>query len=146
MAYPTGLLSLKLAEIDRIALSIKNYCNSASTRLLNNSQPSTLIFDLYIRLKQDRQVLSAAASIPGIVDYAKTQKNDANLDIVAEFTTMLGAIDDATLWIENNFPKDGSGYLLAQTLEATGPVDRMFTPASTGGLRVVLDAIVATIN
>ena len=146
MAYPTGMLSLTLQDIDRRAASLKAYCQRASDSMLAGNIGSATVFDLFIRLKGDRAVFSAAASVPGLADYAKIQKNSPNLDVVAEFTSMLSAIDGVTTWISTNFPKDGSGFLLAQTWGANGPVDRTFAPAVTAGLRTQLATLIGSIS
>jgi hypothetical protein len=146
MAYPTGMLSLTLEDIDRRAVSVKGYCQRAKDTLAAGNSPATTILDLFVRLRQDRAAFAAAANVPGIAAYAQAQKDDAQLDLAAEFVAMLTAIDGVTTWIANNFPKDGNGFLLAQTLEANGPVDRQFTPAQTAGLRTQLDTILATIS
>ena len=145
MAYPTGMLSLTLEEIDRRAVDVKGYCTRTRDTLGAGNTPATTIFDLFIRLKSDRAAFAAATSVSGLAAYARAQKNDENLDVVTEFGEMLAAIDDVTAWISTNFPKDANGYLLAQTWGASGPVDRTFTPAATAGLRTQLDALIATI-
>lgn len=140
------MLSLTLEDIDRRAIDVDGYCQRARDALAARNVTSTEIFDLFIRLKQDRAAFEAAKSVSGIADYARAQKNSETLDVVTEFTAMLAAIDNVTAWISTNFPKDANGYLLAKTWGDAGPVDRTFTPTATAGLRTVLDALLATIS
>ena len=67
---------------------------------------------------------------------------------VGSFVTLnavIAAIDGVTAWIVANFPKDGSGFLLAQTWGANAPADRVFTPAQLAAFRTQLDSLIATI-
>jgi hypothetical protein len=139
------MLSLVLEDIDRRAVNVKGYCTRTRDLAAAGNVPSTTILDVLVRLIQDKAALQAAAGTPGIADFARDQKGDQGLDVVAEFTTMVSAMDGASGWITTNFPKDGSGILLAQTFGATGPIDRQFTPAQTAGFRTQLDAVIATI-
>lgn len=146
MAWPTGTLSITLEDVDRRASAVKQYATQSRDRMAAGNVPSTLIFDLFIRLKNDRAALASAATVPGIANYAQAQKGDTQFDVAAEFNNLLATIDGVTAWISANFPKDSNGYLLAQTWGAEGPVDRQFSSATTAGLRSVLDTLIATIN
>lgn len=146
MAYPTGLLSLVLEDIDRRAINVKGYCQRTRDQAAAGNIPSATILDVLVRLIQDRTALQSAASTPGIADFARDQKDNQALDVVAEFTAMVAAISGAIEWVTTNFPKDGGGFLLAQTFGATGPIDRQFTPAQTAGFRTQLDAVIGTIG
>lgn len=147
MAYPTGMLSFVLEGIDSRALKVKTYCQSLRTAAAAGPVASGQILGVYQALRQDRAALVTAAGTTGLAQYAKDQKNNQSLDVVAEFNAMVAAIDQVTLWIDNNFPKDASTRaLLERTLEAEGPVERTFTSAQTAGLRTQLDGLIATIN
>lgn len=146
MAYPTGMLSLKLEDIDQKMLALKTYAQRLKDESNAGTLPSTLILIVYEALRADRAQLVTAASATGMATFAQEQKGNASLDVVAEFNGVIAAIDNVTSWINSNFPKDGSGFLLAQTLGANGRVDRVFTAAATAGLRTQLDALLATIN
>jgi hypothetical protein len=146
LAYPTNSLSLVLEDVDRRCVDLKALCVRRKADLAGSDQPSTLILDLFTRLRQDRNTLAAAAATSGIGPYAQAQKGDANLDVAAAFNGLLSAIDSVTGWITANFPKDVNGFLLAKTLGADGPVDRVFTAAQTAGLRTALDSVIAAIS
>lgn len=146
MAYPTGMLSLVLEGIDRRLVGVKTYCTTARTAMAAGSVVATVIVDLHIRLKADHAALDAAKNTPGLAAYAQEQKNNGSLDVAAEFMAVLAAMADVVTWIEANFPKDGSGFLLRETWGANGPVDRSFTTAATAGLRTELDALISTIS
>lgn len=146
MAYPTGMLSLVLEDIDRRAIHIRQTAINVRAECAAGNVPSSRILNLFVFLKQERSAIVTASGTPGIVQFARDQKNSGTLDVVVEFNAMIAAIDGTTDWIDANFPKDGSGFLLAQTLTGSGPLDRTFTPAQTAGLRTQLDAVVASIN
>lgn len=145
MAYPTGLLSITLNAIDEKALQLKSYANN-TVAALNGTVTSSQILGIYSVLSDAKAKFQAAAAVPGIAAYARAQKNDEQLDVGAEFTAMVAAIDTCRTWISTNFPKDGSNYLLAQTLGASGPVDRTFNSATTVALKTALTNLAATIS
>lgn len=147
MAYPTGMLSFVLEGIDSRALKIKSYCQALRTAAATGPVQSGQILGVYQGLRQDRAALVAASATPGLAQYAKDQKNNQTLDVVAEFNGMVGAIDQVTAWIDSNFPKDTTTQaLLERTLGTEGPIERTFTTAQTAGLRTQLDSLIATIN
>lgn len=146
MAYPTGMLSLVLEQIDSGILNLKKFCQAAHAEMAAGSVSSGRILDVYSRLVQMRAELVTAAAKPGLSAYAQSQKNDGTLDVVAEFNALITKVDTCTQWISDNFPKDlVGGYLLAQTLGPQGPVDRAFTSAQTDGLRTQLATVIAAI-
>lgn len=147
MAYPTGLLSRVLEDVDRMLISLKAYCTSRRDQMAaGNVQAGMISDDIYVRLQSDKAALQAAAATPGIGQYAKEQKDDAGLDVVTEFQALITAITGTIDWITANFPQDGSGYLRERQFGGSGPVDRQFTPADTTALRTNLDNIINAIN
>ena len=145
MAYPTGSVAKALDRADAMAIELKGICDRAVTKMAAGNVGSNDILNVYIQLTNLRNALASLSATPGIAAYAQIQKADDQLDIAAEFTAMLNAIDSTTTWVTNNFPKDGNGYLLARTLGPTGPVDRLFTPAQTATFRTVLTVLSNTI-
>ena len=122
-----------------------------STRLRDLSAASGLaggeIVTYSRSLADAKDLLTRYTAVPGLVAYVRTQINDATIDIVAEFNTMLTQITATTAWILANFPKDGSGNLLYQQFDANGRTTfTTFTPAATTGFRTVLTALIGTIN
>lgn len=146
MAYPTESAASTVDQIDRLAIEIKQFAIRNKDRLSAGNVPSTTIFDIGINLLSSRARLMELALVPGVKEAAAIQKNSPELDVTEEFPKMINAIDAVISWIVSNFPKDASGYLLAQTFGPTGPVDRQFTSASTAGLRTALTTLIATID
>ena len=150
MPFPAsnGALSDVLEETCRFAVAMKQHAERASAKAAAGNVTSTDIIDLDIRLRQWRATLAEAGATPGIGAYAQEQLGDGTLDVAAEFNAMLGAIDNVTGWIRANFPVgsgQAAGYLLARTWGPDGPVDRLFSPTQTAGLRTQLDALAATV-
>jgi hypothetical protein len=145
MAYPTGMLAVTLQDIDRLAIQLKAYANNA-VAALNGTVTSTQVLAMFSHLSNVKAQFSAAAGVSGLAQYAKDQKNSQSLDVVAEFTAMIAAIDTCRSWISTNFPKDANGYLLAATLGEAALVDRTFTSAQTVNLKTVLQSLAATIS
>jgi len=91
-------------------------------------------------------ILDTLSVTPGIVEYAHTQFNDNAYDIVAEFTAMRNAMVSTRNNLIAMFPKDGNGFLLYQTVNASGILsNRTFTAAEVAPAVVLIDAVIATI-
>ena len=146
MAYPTGLLAFVLEDIDRQIASVKLTCQQVRAEAAAGNIPSSRILDLFVNLQQSKVSLAAAAGTSGIGAYAQAAKNNPALDVVAEFTAVLNTIDGVLAWITTNFPKDGSGWLLAKSFSGNTITDRTFAPAATAGFRTQLDSLIATIT
>lgn len=145
MAYPIGLLSIVLEDIDRTAAAFKAYLQARISQSAAGNISASTAIDVYIRSAQIHSQLTEAASTPGLAAYAQSQKNSESIDVVAEFVAMQTAIAAIKSWIAAALPKQGD-YLLLQTLGANGPIDRQFTPAETSGLRTVMQAAMDTIG
>lgn len=145
MAYPTSMLNRTLVELDDRVMNVKRNVDAVNAESLAGPIVSSRILGLYTQLRADHASITALSATPGLGVYAQQQKNNAGLDIVAEFNTMLTSLTNVTNWIAANFPKDGNGFLLAQTLGADRPVDRMFTTAELSAFRTQLQALAATI-
>lgn len=147
MAYPTGMLSLTLEEVDRLATQIKSFAQRQRDVMAAGNVLSERIFDVHIRMKKADESFAAAASVPGIVQYARDQKDDQSLDVTAEFAAMRSAVQSVVSIIETTFPRDASDtYLLAQTWGVSGPEDREFTPAQTSSIRTQLQGVIDAIS
>lgn len=93
-----------------------------------------------------RDAMQALAATPGLEAYAREQINNPALNLVAEYNAMIAAINAVRDWVSTNIPKDGTGYLLIQTISTELVVtDREFSSVSLGGLRTVLDTLIAAI-
>lgn len=144
MAYPTGLLSLTLEDIDRRLVRLKSAVQAARTAAVTANVAGPRITDLWSLLKGERAALVTAAGTPGLAQFARDQKNNQTLDVVTEFNNVIAAIDNVTAWIQANFPNTG-GFLLAQSFGASSLTDREFTPAQLTGYVTQLDSLIALI-
>jgi len=91
--------------------------------------------------------LTEASAVPGIAAYAIDQENDAGYDVVAEFTAMMAAIDNAIATITAGFPKDASNFLLSHTFAPDGTlVARNFTPAQLTAVVTAVQAVIDSIT
>lgn len=142
MAYPTGTLGIVLSRVDERIASLKQLCIRTRDRAAAGPIVATVIIDTFIHLQDERNALLQARSVPGLAEYARAQKGNDTLDIVAEFNAVITAIEAASSWISSNFPADANGFLLRETLGANSPVDRSFATAATAGFRSSLQAII----
>lgn len=114
---------------------------------LAGNVPSSNIKNYLTELSQAKTILVRYGAVPGLAAYAQAQVNDNTLDVSASFTAMINAIDACGSWVLTNFPKDASGYLLAEQWNANGTtVDRLFSTATLANFRTQLDGLIATID
>jgi len=149
MAYPTGMLSLTLEDVDREMVKLKGYATRQKDRLNTNPITATVVLDIYAKLNAVKSLFEAAASVPGIVGYARDQKDDQTLNLVTEFNVVVAAIDAVIAQIATDIPtanQGGTDYLLVQTLGALIPEWRDFTPVQLATTRGLLQAIIDAIN
>lgn len=142
MPYPTGTLSKVLEDADRKLIQLDQLCQQWINRLAAGPTSAQVILNIYMKLRAERASLTSAAATPGIGPFAQQQKDDPELDVVAEFNATIAAIDGVANWIAANFPKDSNNFLLAFTLGVNELVWRDFTAVQTAGLRVELQTIV----
>lgn len=153
MAFPSSIGS-KSDDLQRAWDAIRSAATNvkaASVGLRNASLAGDVEGDRIVRyvalLADANDALARYTTVPGLVAYVREQINDPLIDIVAEYNTMLTQINATRTWIINNFPKDGSDYLLYHTFAATGRITpRMFSTAALAGLRTQLDLLIATID
>lgn len=122
--------------------TLHDQCAAGDISVLSILDYATVLADMKLRLSQ-------ISAIPGLSAYAQTQVNDGTLDVAAEYNTMATQLDATVSWIINNFPKDGSGYLLAVQFHADNngrTTPRKLNTTQTASLRTVLQALIATID
>lgn len=92
--------------------------------------------------------LDALAAVPGLPQYAKDQHADQAYDVAAQYTTMRNLMVAVMQNLITMFPKDGGGFLLYETLNATTGVKsaRTFTAAQVAQAVVSIDALIAAIQ
>ncbi len=132
-----------------VTRQIKDQASSLRATSAVGSLQANSILGFSAFLYSMRVQLQAAASAVGMNAFAQNQIGDATINIATEFTAMLTQIDSVIAWIIANFPKDGNGFLLAQTFNADNSgrtVDRPFTTIQMAGFRAVLDGLVASID
>jgi hypothetical protein len=92
-------------------------------------------------------LMNAWAATPGLAAYAQSQVNDPAYDIVAEFNVMRDAMVTARDTLIAMFPKDGSGFILWQTINVNGGlVNRTFTSAQLAGAVTQVNSVIAAID
>lgn len=130
-----------------VAAQVKSRAAGLKAQSLAGDVGSSAILDFVTGLADAKVLLTRYAAAPGLAAYAQAQVNDNALDVAASFTAMSTQIDACGAWVIANFPKDGSGYLLAKQFNGGGrTVDRQFNTASLAGFRTQLDALIATID
>lgn len=126
---------------------IKRKAQSLHTSTLS-SCTATLILNVVRDILSARDALAQLAGTPGLEAYARDQIEDPTLNLAVEYNAMIAAINAVRDWVFVNIPKEAvTGYLLIETLTTElVRVDREFSSVSLGGLRTVLDTLIASIN
>lgn len=150
MAFPSQnvvLLKEAFEFVRQAASTIKSGASDLKALAQGTSTGASSIVKFALLLAEQRDILETYASTPGLGAYAQEQVNDENLNIVTEYQTMVGAIDDTVEWIVENFPADTNDYLLERKFQSDGrTTERTFTSAQLSGLSTQLDALIATID
>lgn len=131
--------------IDR-TVSIKTYLVAFNAQSAAGTISVTAIEELMRQLASFAGGVRAAATVPGLLAYAKAQYADDRIDIVAEYDALLARVDNALKWISLNMPKSG-GYVLKEQWAEDGSItQRQFTAADLKNLRDVVDTVIAAIE
>lgn len=141
-------LDVAWANLRSTAAAIKSRTVALSTSSLSGLSGGQIL-DYSTFLADMRLSLVRASSVSGIAAYAQGQISNNTIDIVAEYNTMLSAVDGCKNWILSNYPKDVSGNLLYVQFAGDNSGRTVFTTfanASLATFRTQLDALAATIN
>jgi len=135
---------------DRIraqAAASKAFLTNSRNAMAQSTSPATVALTVIQHLGQTVLIMEALAATPGLAQYARDQVNDQAYDVGAEFTTMKNAMIAARDSLISTFPKDGSNFLLYQTLNADGTIaTRTFTAAGLAAAVAQIDAVIAAIS
>lgn len=145
MPYPTDSLAKKLDEIDRLLIAVKVQSQNRAAALQAGGTAHQVVAirtDMITAINQ----LNTLKTTPGLGAYAREQKNDPLIDVVAEFNAVLAAMQAVVDEIVATFPTDGSGYLLREKWGATDTDPRVFSAGALSQLRTKINDVVGTIN
>ena len=149
MAFPasTEILSRVLDQIAQVMLQVKSSAQQIRAASLSGPIGANNVIQYVGDLADHRDRLAALGAAPGLAAYAQEQYNSGSLDIAAEFTATLAAIDATRTWVVTNYPKaPTTNELKEKTFDANGRVVlNTFSTASLAGFRTQLDALIATI-
>jgi hypothetical protein len=126
------------------ALHTKGIAQQRRATLAAGNVTSSFVISIDADVMAIRTEMQGYAATPGIGPYvqANTPGAPAGYDAVAEWQTMIAALQAVSDEIRATFPVAAGGFLLARTWAA----EREFTPAQTAGLRTQLDNLIATIS
>ena len=148
MAFPASVIITSDAFdfIRRQAVATKQYLQAQRALMVAQSVDSLVPIAVIQHFGQAIALLDVQAAAPGLAAYAQQQVNNPSLDIVAEYNAMRSAMVAARDNLIGMFPKDGSGFLLYQTLNADGSISRrIFTAAQVAPAVTLMDNVIATI-
>lgn len=152
MALPssTGTKPYSPAEalrlIVRLATLVKADAQSIRAASLSGPIGGGQIIQYAQDLSAHRAQIAALLAVTGLDAQAREQFG-VLFDIAAEGTAVLNAMAGVRDWIVTNFPKDGNGWILYQSLDAEARIQiRTFTTAQLATFRAQMDALIATID
>ena len=145
MAFPSSnnfSVSRTLEAIQNLASGIRNQ----SLGMMSGSKSGEQLLTYLEGLREAKALFDQWKTAPGLAQYAKDQFDDQAFDIVAEFNTMLAALQDVLDDIVTTFPASG-GYIQREQLDAQGNItDRSFTSGQLTAMRVKIQAFIDTID
>lgn len=142
-------LAVAWARARDTAAGIKNQATNLRTASVNGNVGASAILSFATYLADAKLILVRSSSTGGIGAYAQSQINDGTIVVATEFNNMMTTLDSVIAWIIANFPKDGSGFLLAVQFAADNSgrtTDRQFSTAALANFRTTLDTLIATID
>lgn len=105
----------------------------------------TVVGELLPLLKEASMRFAAVPS--GMAAFAQAQEDDLAYDVIAEFTAMKVAVDDALATLVSGIPQDGAGYVLDRQIDVQGAITaRALKTGQIAALAAKLDAVIATIE
>lgn len=126
---------------------MKSLAVAANNLMAANTVSANQIRQLMSEIKSAIEIWNATAAIPGIVEYARAEKNHPALDVVTEFVNMVSAAEGVITQIVADIPKASTGEVAVETWGADGSISvHQFTPTQTVNLRARLDALIAAIG
>src|SRR5210317_1890364 len=114
MAFPaTNVLPARAWEqVKNEAGNVRALCVSkASEYAAGDPVSRTDVLNLRLSLKRAIARFNELKNVPGLVAYAIAQEENAGLDLPAEFTAMIGAMQAVMDKIEVDFPTQGGAAL-----------------------------------
>lgn len=89
--------------------------------------------------------LTANATTNGLLEYAREQENNSDLDLVTEYNTMQAQLIETQDWLVANFPNTG-GELLVYIFNNKRYTDVNLTAPQLTAFKIQLNALAATIS
>lgn len=153
MPFPTHTgsrltLDRSLEELTRIAAGLKSLSASFRARLAAEITPRVEVHEFAGALAAHRARMQALASTPGLAAFAQQQYDDPELDIIAEYLAMIGALDAVIQNIVTSAPTASpSGALIEATMDVHGIRTPLgYTPSQTATLRGLIDTLLTAID
>lgn len=148
MAFRTSIsVSGAFGALQTQAAATKQYLTAQRTAMQAATCDAAIPISVIQHLGSVDAQMAAWAATSGLAAYAQSQYNDPAYDVVSEYTTMHAAIVSAKNQLITMFPKDGSGFLLYQTLNANGTItNRTFTSAELAAAVTLINAVIAAIG
>lgn len=150
MAFPATSASTigeALSVLRQSAARLKNGSARFKEVALGQNVSSNQLISFMVDFQSTLVQWQTLAATPGLAQHAKDQLANAGLDLVGEYTAMRAAAQAIIDWVQNNFPKDGNGYLLKDKFDPSGGLMvRHFSPAQLAPLVTLMDNFIATVD
>lgn len=111
---------------------------SAIDAMAAGNVSANLVIGIYTDLNALINQATRLRNQPGITAHARNELQDAAYDFIASATTFVGACQQASDWVEANFPKDANGWLNIVKLVNGSVETRGFDSSQTTAFRGIL--------
>lgn len=146
-AATTVVTQQAFTEMRQLCVTSKAYLQNRRALLVQATVLASVLLELVNHFRTMVLRLNELAATPGLAAYAKDQVDNQAYDIAAEYVVMRDSMIAARDGIAAALPKDGSGFLLYQTMAADGLISiRAFSAAQVASAVVMVDAVIANIS
>jgi hypothetical protein len=139
-----------LKRLKELAKGSKNYLTSQRALMVAANCDAQIPLSVIQHLGQVNALMTAQVALVGaspLTAYARQVTGSSTYDPAAEFTNTKNAMASAQTTLTNMFPKDGSNFILYQTIQADGTLlNRTFTSAQLAAAVSTIDSVIATIS
>ena len=148
MSYPASTLTLAraLASIDGHANKMKTRADNLRAASAAGDTQRRLYVDVLHQIATVLDAWDAAIAVPGLVAYARAEKNNQTLDVVAEFNAMRAALIALRDEVFGSLPVNGGGVVEYAVTVDGDRVPLVFTPAQTANFRTAAAAFIASVD
>ena len=146
MVYPvtTIILSQTLKDLDARMESLKTQCDRWIADMASTIQTDEILH-IWLKCHRDHAYFTLVKDTPGLMLFARDEKNDNSLNITAEINTLLPLLQAVWEWhtVGGNVETVGVGWIKVHKLDDVSGLmtERNYTTTETVALLPLVQAV-----